>query len=219
MKSVVHVHIPVSAHVPARVLARGLAHASIPHRSFLLAAALGVLCIAGCGGASSRGAASPPPADAIDPVAPHRAWTYDVSVFGPSSVCAPGRHDGKVTREDVVDGKHAYEVASFCPGMPSFFYAFDGDRVELDYKGQWVLALETPVQEGTTWSNGAGSFTWHDAGKVTVPAGTFSQCWKATENASFTAYTVFCRGVGAVRWYRKDDQGNGFDAQLVAKNF
>jgi hypothetical protein len=82
-----------------------------------------------------------------------------------------------------------------------------------------VLALDTPVQEGTSWSNGAGSFTWHDAGSVTVPAGTFSRCWKATENASYTAYTVFCRGVGAVEWYRRDAQGNGFDARLVAKNF
>ena len=183
--------------------------------SLVLAAA----ALAGCGASSPRAASSPPPVDAIDPVALHRAWTYDVQVFGAPTVCSPGRHDGSVVKEDVVDGKHAYEVQSFCPGIPSLYYAFDGDRVELDYKGQWVLALDTPVQEGTSWSNGAGSFTWHDAGSVTVPAGTFSRCWKATENAGYAAYTVFCRGVGAVEWYRKDAQGNGFDARLVAKNF
>jgi hypothetical protein len=87
---------------------------------------------AGCGASSARPASAPPPADAIDPVALHRAWTYDVQVFGPPTVCSPGRHDGTVTREEVVDGKHAYEVQSFCPGTPSLFYAFDGDRVELD---------------------------------------------------------------------------------------
>jgi hypothetical protein len=192
-------------------------HASI---SLLRLAVLSTLFgLAACGGSASRGAATPAAADAIDPVALHRSWTYDVSVFGASPLCSPGRHDGSVVKEEVVDGKHAYEVKSFCPGLPTLYYAFDGDRVELDYKGQWVLVLDTPVQEGTTWSNGAGSFTWHDAGTVTVPAGTFSACWKASENAGYTAYTVFCRGIGAVHWYRKDDQGNGFDAQLVTKNF
>jgi hypothetical protein len=182
--------------------------------SLVLAAAL-----AGCGASAPRPASAPPPADAIDPVALHRAWTYDVQVFGAASACTPGRHDGSVVKEDVIDGKHAYEVQSFCPGVPSLFYAFDVDRVELDYEGSWVLALDTPVEEGTTWSSGASSFTWHEAGSVTVPAGTFSRCWKATENAGYTAYTVFCRGVGAVEWFRKDAQGNGFDARLVAKNF
>jgi hypothetical protein len=161
----------------------------------------------------------PSPDNRIDPIAPSRSWTYEVQVFGSSSVCSDGRHSATVRKEAVVDGKHAYKIESFCPGLGASYYAVEGDRVELDYRDTWVLLLDGPVEEGHSWTNGVSVFTWHNAGSVTVPAGTFSDCWKATETANFSAYTVFCRGVGPVHWYRKDSVGNGFDAQLVAKGF
>jgi hypothetical protein len=159
------------------------------------------------------------PDNRIDPIALGRSWTYDVQVFGTTPVCDGGQHTGAVLGESMVLGKQAFQIQSFCPAAGTSYYAVDGDVVDVDYQGQWVLALDAPVQEGHTWSNGVATFTWHSAGSVTVPAGTFGDCWNATESVSYTAYTLFCRGVGPVRWYSKDLAGSGFDAQLTAKSF
>jgi hypothetical protein len=190
-------------------------------RSIALTSSLTALALSSLLACGSRALAPvvPSPDYRIDPVEPHRAWTYDVEVFGESPLCAAGRHAAKVRKYAKVDGKPAYEVESFCPGLGASYYAVEGDKVELNYKDQWVLALDAPVEEGHSWSNGVSVFTWHNAGSVTVPAGTFADCWKATETANFTAYTIFCRGVGPVRWYRKDAGGNGIDAQLALKSF
>jgi hypothetical protein len=191
-----------------------------PYRQSLsaLLVALFTLPLSACGGRVNA-PAIPSPDTRIDPVGPRRAWTYDVEVFGSSPLCEAGRHAATVRKLAKVDGKAAYQVESFCPGFGSSYYAVEGDKVELNYKDQWVLLLDSPVEEGHSWSNGVSVFTWHNAGSVTVPAGTFADCWKATETANFTAYTIFCRGVGPVRWYRKDSAGNGIDAQLAMKSF
>jgi hypothetical protein len=80
-----------------------------------------------------------------------------------------------------------------------------------------LRVVDAPVMAGHSWSNGVATVTWRDAGTVTVPAGTFESCFRAEISAD--SYTTFCRGVGPVRWYVKDTSGNGYDAQLTAKNF
>jgi len=54
---------------------------------------------------------------------------------------------------------------------------------------------------------------------VTVPAGTFTDCWTAQQQVSYTAYLTYCRGAGLVRSYSQDLGGNGWDAQLASKSF
>ena len=110
-------------------------------------------------------------------------------------------------------------MQSACANVGSAYYVVAGDLVQVDVGGAWLTALGTPVQEGQTWMEGSDSYTWHSVGTVTVPAGTFDDCWSATLNVPTSTYALFCRGVGPVRWYTKDAQGNGYDAQLSAKNF
>jgi hypothetical protein len=155
----------------------------------------------------------------IDPIALGRSWTYDVTTFGTYPLCPAGQQTGSATSAATVDGKSAILVKSLCMNAGSSYYAIDGDVVQVDYQGTWLLALDAPVAEGHTWSDGASSFTWHDAGAVTVPAGTFNDCWSATQNVAYEAYTIFCRGVGPVRWYSKDASGDGFDAELESTSF
>ncbi len=154
----------------------------------------------------------------IDPIVVGRSWTYDVKIFGTYPLCTSGSHDGVVLGEKMIDGKTAFQVQSLCPGIGTLDYAVSGDVVQFDYMATWVLALDAPVAEGHTWTNGVDTFTWHSLGSVTVPAGTFPDCWKATENVSYAAYTVFCRGVGPVHWFTKNS-GNGYEAILTSKNF
>jgi hypothetical protein len=173
----------------------------------------------GGGGGTGTGGSGGGADDRIDPILLGHAWTYDVQELGSFPLCPAGTHTGEVLGESTVDGKDAFEVSSLCANAGSSYYAVDGDVVQVDYQGTWLLALDAPVEEGHTWSNGSSTFTWHSKSSVTVPAGTFSDCWSATQNVAYEAYTIFCRGVGPVRWYSKDLDGNGFDAQLTAKSF
>lgn len=159
------------------------------------------------------------PDDRIDPIEVGHSWTYDVEELGTFPLCPSGSHTGETIGESELDGKHAFEVTSLCANAESSQYAVEGDVVFVNYQGTWILALDAPVEEGHTWSNGSSTFTWEDEGTVTVPAGTFDDCWRATQNVAYEAYTVFCRGVGPVRWRSVDLSGNGFDAVLTAKNF
>lgn len=155
----------------------------------------------------------------IDPIEVGRSWTYDITELGTYPFCPGGTHSGTALSSEMVAGKQAIQVQSACANAGTAYYAVDGDLVQVDVQGAWLTALASPVQEGQTWSQGSDSFTWHSAGTVTVPAGTFGDCWSATQNVAYSAYAIFCRGVGPVRWYTKDAQGNGYDAQLGAKNF
>jgi hypothetical protein len=170
--------------------------------------------------ASSSDATTPPIDDRIDPIVVGHAWTYDVTEIGADTLCPSGEHTGTALDESTQDGQpNAIRVTSLCANVGASYYTVNGDVVQVDVAGTWVLALDAPVQEGHTWSNGVATFTWHDAGAVTVPAGTFTDCWSATENVAYESYTIFCRGVGPVHWYSKDAIGNGFDAVLKSKNF
>ncbi len=155
----------------------------------------------------------------IDPLEVGRSWTYAITEIGTYPVCPGGTHSGTALASAMVAGKQAIQVQSACANAGTAYYVVDGDLVQVDVAGAWLTALASPVQEGQTWSEGSDSFTWHSAGTVTVPAGTFGDCWSATQNVAYSAYAIFCRGVGPVRWYTKDAQGNGYDAQLRAKNF
>jgi hypothetical protein len=156
--------------------------------------------------------------DRIDPIAVGRSWSYNVEVLGNYLGCSPGKHDGKVLRAGSYQGRNAFEVQSFCEGFGSSWYSVVGDVVDLYYSA-WIRVVDAPVTEGHTWTSGTSTITWRDMGSVTVPAGTFSRCYRAEANVGYPSYTVFCRGVGPVRWYTKDKAGNGYDAQLVSKSF
>lgn len=170
----------------------------------------------GLGGAAGSGGPSLAP---IDPLVVGSSWTYDVTELGTYPLCPSGSHTGSVVSKGAKDGKpEAFGVKSLCENAGVLYYAVEGDLVQYDAMGTWVIALDAPVKEGHAWSTGAATLTWHDAGAVTVPAGTFDSCWKAAADGS-EAYTIFCRGVGPVRWHVIDASGNGYDAVLTAKNF
>jgi hypothetical protein len=119
----------------------------------------------------------------------------------------------------VVDGRDAFEVTSFCTQVGSTYETVNGDEVDADYQGTWLHATDVPVQEGHTWPYFNTSYTWQAVATITVPAGTFTDCWRAHQNVTYTAYQVYCRGIGMVESYSQDLAGNGWDAKLTSKNF
>jgi hypothetical protein len=158
------------------------------------------------------------PDDRLQPLALGRTWTYDVQSVG-TGYCASGTHDVTVLGHATVDGRDAFQVSSFCSGIASAYETVNGDQVDVDYQGAWNHYLDVPVQDGHSWPYFNSSYTWHAVPTITVPAGTFTGCWKASQNVTYTAYATFCRGVGMVESYSQDLAGNGWDAKLSAKNF
>jgi hypothetical protein len=156
--------------------------------------------------------------DRIDPIASGRSWTYNVEIYGSYPGCTSGTATGRVLRNGLYQGKQAFEVQSFCPGFGASWYAVEGDVVDLYYKA-WIRVVDAPVTDGHSWSNGATTVAWRKEAKVTTPAGTFDNCFRAEQSVGYPSYTVFCRGVGPVVWYTKDLAGNGYRAELVSKSF
>ncbi len=160
-------------------------------------------------------------AKVLYPLAKGYEWTYKVASVGGGAACDAGTHSAKVVKESTVDGKSVFDITSFCTAVstPPQFAAGEGDEVLQYYGGKWLSTVHTPLKEGETWTYYNTSYTWKKAGRVKVPAGTFSDCWTAEQNVSYTAYQTYCRGVGLVRSYSSDLNGNGWDAQLLKKNF
>lgn len=155
----------------------------------------------------------------IDPIEVGRSWTYNVTVLGFYPACSNGVFTSNTLQSSQLDGKTALHVQSLCKNAGVFKYAVEGDRVFAHLNGSWKLSVDSPVTEGHTWSDGFRDYRWESKGSVTTPAGTFGDCWSATAVVAFTSYTVFCRGVGPVKWHYEDGIGNGYEAVLTAKNF
>ncbi len=172
------------------------------------------------GGASLADAANAATRDdRIDPIEVGRAWTYAVEVLGFYPSCSNGVFTATTLGTTVVDELRAFRVQSLCERAGVYTYAVDGDAVASYFAGRWRESLAAPVAETTTWTDGFRDYTWEAKGDVTTPAGTFSACWSAKVIASFDSYTVFCRGVGPVKWHYEDGFGNGYEAILLGKNF
>jgi len=158
----------------------------------------------------------------LDPIALNNSWTYSVTVAGTYPSCTDGTFASTVTQHAPTDGRDAFLVTSFCPGVGDFWFSSVGDEVSEDISHQWVVALDTPIEDGHTWSNGTEMFIWHSAGTVNVTAGTFADCWEvddATPGGGAAYYAVtFCRGIGPVKWHVRDASQNGYDAVLTQKN-
>ncbi|MGZ3425722.1 MAG: hypothetical protein ACXVCV_03690 [Polyangia bacterium] len=168
----------------------------------------------GSGGGGGTGAA-------LYPLAVGYRWTYAVSAVGAGAICAAGNHDQHVVSANAAGGRAAFQLDNFCSGVGGTYdYSQPGgDEVDFYYNATWAPIIDLPLQEGHMWTYFNSSYTWHRETSITVPAGTYSDCWTANQNVTYTAYLTYCRGVGLVRSYSQDLAGNGWDAQLASKSF
>ncbi len=179
---------------------------------------------ASTGDAAASDAAGPSPdaspaSTLLWPLAVGYKWTYDVKALGTSSTCGTGSRSTEITATETLGGKPIFTATYFCAALGTITLGQDGEKILFKYGGLWLSVVDIPIEEGHTWTYGALSFTWKRETSVTVPAGTFTDCWTSKQNVSYTAYTTYCRGMGPVQSYSKDLNGNGWDARLTVKNF
>ena len=94
-------------------------------------------------------------------------------------------------------------------------------QVDIYDASVWKLYLDPTPEKDKMWMSQGSSYLWEQAGTVTVPAGTFSDCWSARQvGVEGESYTTYCRGVGPVRIYLAGGiVGSGFDAVLTMTSF
>jgi hypothetical protein len=138
--------------------------------------------------------------------------TFQVSSDFPQ--CS-GERTGSVLGTQKVDGRDAFWISSYCDGQPPAAVSVSDKSADVDVQGQYIPQLAAPVAEGAKFQSISGTSTWHKEGTVTVPAGTFQNCWRSTSGNTFV---IYCPGVGTVHIH--EDHGNGvIDALLKSKNY
>jgi hypothetical protein len=165
------------------------------------------------GGANDAADAGDPTSIAsLFPVVVGHSWTFQVSSDFPE---CDGERTGSVLRQEKVDGRDAVWISSYCEGQSPAAVALSDKSADVDIQGHYVPQLAEPVADGTKFQSIMGTTTWHNEGTVTVPAGAFQNCWRASSGASFV---IYCPGAGTVHIY--EDHGDGvIDAVLKKKNF
>ena len=115
--------------------------------------------------------------------------------------------------EGPVDGRDAYQVSG-CSETESYSTP-GGDEVDVDVLGTWLVLVDPLLQNGHSWSYGSyTTFTWQLVPSVTVPAGTYTDCWTAVSSSSTYPTSTYCRGIGPV-----EVQSDSSDQQLTATSF
>jgi hypothetical protein len=157
---------------------------------------------------------------ALYPMAVGDSWTFSVAAVGAGSICAAGSHEQHVMSANAVGGRAAFQLTNFCTGVTGTYdYAVNGDNeVDFYYQGSWLTLVDPNLTEGHMWPYFNTSYHWHRETSVTVPAGTYDDCWTAEQDVSYTAYLTYCRGVGLVRSYSSDLTGSGWDAKLASSS-
>jgi hypothetical protein len=153
------------------------------------------------------------------PLAVGRTWTYAVTSTYASCPGGAARTLA-VTGESTTDGRATYDVTGFC-GFAGHT-SVDGDVVEEYYDWGptgWMRALDEPVSAGHAWTttNGSATFDMTYASEGTVDG--HPDCWRVTQEVSYTTYWIYCRGVGLVRYELVDLAGGTIRAELVDTSF
>ena len=180
-----------------------------------------VLIAAGCSGtaASNPGTTDAPAHGATDgptssggrlfPLAVGYHWTYSAS-----GGCT-GTIERTVTTTGPVDGRTAFhlQVAGCANTVDQSLSMPGSEEIDVDVQGSWLVLVDPTLAEGHSWTYYTTTLTWHRETSVSVPAGTFTDCWTSMPDTQSFPTNTYCRGVGLVRSAGPTDQ------VLTAKSF
>jgi Cys-rich repeat protein len=153
------------------------------------------------------------------PLMTGRSWIYEIEALGVGvPECPPGMSTATLSPGTEHPEGTSVTYTTVCSTEASELIGL-GDEVLrwVEPLAQWQPLLAEPVQDGHTWIYDNGEavymFEWRrESGPVTVPAGTFTDCW--TRVVQDVQASTYCRGVGKV-FERYGDQ-TGWIARLAA---
>src|SRR5262245_55886525 len=133
------------------------------------------------GGDAAADAGDPTSIASLFPAVVGHSWTFQISSDFPE--CS-GEKTGSVLQMQKVDGRDAFWISSYCDGQSPAAVSVSDKSADVDVQGHYVPQLAEPVAEGAKFQSIMGTTTWHKEATVTVPAGTFQNCWRAVAGSS-----------------------------------
>jgi hypothetical protein len=129
----------------------------------------------------------------------------------------------EVGETDTIENITGVRYLSFCTDTTALI-AGSGDSLTahlIDPADETMLGavieyIHSPVEDGESWQTSGATYTWAEVTQpLTVPAGSFADCWQRLASAGVATLT-YCRGVGLVVGVSMQDN---WRIELVSKNF
>jgi len=149
------------------------------------------------GGSSGGQGDCEPDGDLLYPLAEGRVWTFEVI----SSGCNEPVYPVTVGAIEMVGGREAFLVTTGTVecGVVERHLSQNGQAVDRydPLNDTWTPLVAEPIEDGAVWAD--GEQRWEAVAEITVPAGTFADCWRAVDPQDGVTGTTFCPGVGPVQ--------------------
>jgi len=95
------------------------------------------------------------------------------------------------------EGRPAFQLSG-CNGITGNLSLPGGDEVDA-FATAWLVLVDSRVARRSFLAVRVDHVHLAPEGTVTVPAGTYSDCWTAVASTSSFSTNTYCRGVGPVR--------------------
>jgi hypothetical protein len=156
------------------------------------------------GAGASGGAPATISAASLYPLAIGNRWSYAITELTSEGCTSDIVPELIVMGTEEVDGRETFVLMGPCRWDGEARVAAVDDELQ-QFFGTWETALAMPVETGHQWLvRGTYLFEWRNAGLVTVPAGTFDDCWDRIGLDEPEWSRTYCVGVGPVREITED---------------
>ena len=174
-----------------------------------------IALIVGCGGDEEEGTT-------YLPLSVGNEWNYDLTVTLTNlDITWTGSMEVEITAETTLDnGTEVFEVVQVISIVlmleTDTSYYEETENYILVYNSKAATVPDTlqalPLEVGKTW----GDYQVLGQADVTVPAGTFNDCWEILEaSAGMSAYYYFAADVGLVKGSMTETEGSSIWETLV----
>jgi hypothetical protein len=160
-----------------------------------------------------------PTVEQLFPLAVGNVWNYNVTVL-PGTVgtppCAAGMRATTITGRTTFANQDAFTATHVCAPTATRYYSENAQGLQVNLGTTWSLVLPRPISDGGMFQAASSQQVIARVAAITVPAGTFSNCWQTAYVSATGAVTTYCAGVGLVSLEYQAPSGGGYKLELVS---
>jgi hypothetical protein len=160
-----------------------------------------------------------PTVEQLFPLAVGNIWNYNTTVL-PGTIgtppCAAGMHATTITGRAMFANQNAFTATHVCAPTATRYYVENAQGLEVNVGTTWSLVLPRPISDGAMFQAASSQQVIARVANITVPAGTFSNCWQTAYVSATGPVTTYCAGVGLVSLEYQAPSGGGYKIELVS---
>jgi hypothetical protein len=125
-------------------------------------------------------------------------------------------HATTITGKATFQGESAFTATHFCAPTVTRYYVENAKGLEVNVGTGWSVVLPRPISDGAVFMAASSQQVIAHVADVTVPAGTFSNCWATQYLTATGAIATYCAGVGLVTLEYDAPSGGGYLVELTS---